>query len=121
MSIADELQKLEALRAKGSLNDDEYTLAKARVLHSEPGTPAPAPAGASPSPNGQDNFLRRLKRSSRDLWLGGVCGGLGLYTPIPSWTWRLAFCLLLLSFGVGLILYILLWILLPSDDDDPAS
>jgi phage shock protein C len=117
MTIADELQKLEALRANGSLNDDEYVLAKARVLSGEPGTPAPARVGGSALPNGKDNFLRRLKRSSRDRWLGGVCGGLGLYTPVPSWAWRLAFCLLLLGLGVGLMLYILLCILVPSDED----
>jgi phage shock protein C len=115
MSIADELQKLEALRTSGSINDDEYALAKARVLNGERSTPAPATARGMSSPQGEANFLRRLTRSSRDQWLGGVCGGLGLYTPIPSWTWRVVFCLLLLSFGIGLIPYILLWIFVPLD------
>ena len=67
------------------------------------------------APASEANLLRRLTRSSQDRWLGGICGGLGLYTPVPSWTWRLIFCVLLLSYGVGLVPYILLWIFVPSD------
>src|SRR5579885_2006711 len=33
-------------------------------------------------------FLQNLKRSKTDCWLGGVCGGLGTHTPVPSWVWR---------------------------------
>jgi phage shock protein C len=115
MSIADELQKLDALRASGSINDDEYARAKARVLDGEPATPAPRPLSGTAVPAGEANLLRRLRRSSRDYWLGGVCGGLGLYTPVPSWTWRLIFCALLLAYGIGLIPYVLLWIFIPAD------
>ena len=32
MGVADELQKLDELRRSGAINDDEYVLAKARVL-----------------------------------------------------------------------------------------
>jgi phage shock protein PspC (stress-responsive transcriptional regulator) len=104
MSLADELQKLDALRASGALTAEEYAAAKDRVLHG-----APAPAGGS-------NPLKAFRRSSHDYWLGGVCGGLGAVTPVPAWAWRVAFCLALLSFGFGLIPYILLWIFVPADD-----
>ena len=47
--------------------------------------------------------------------IGGVCGGLGHSTDLPSWAWRVIFCLTLLYFGVGLLIYILLWIFLPEE------
>jgi phage shock protein C len=116
VSIADEFQKLDALRTSGSINDDEYARAKARLLEEEPPIATPWPPNWADAPGSETNLLRRLARSSRDRWLGGICGGLGLYTPVPSWIWRLIFCVLLLSYGVGLVPYILLWIFVPSDD-----
>ncbi|MDY0044762.1 MAG: PspC domain-containing protein [Syntrophales bacterium] len=59
-------------------------------------------------------WLRNLTRSSEDRWIGGVCGGLGEHTPLPSWVWRLAFCLCVIFFGFGVVLYILLWIFVPG-------
>jgi phage shock protein PspC (stress-responsive transcriptional regulator) len=73
-----------------------------------------------PGPAGLASFsdfagaLRRLTKSNKDEWLGGVCGGLGEHTPLPSWVWRLAFLLLLCCYGTGVLLYILLWICLPE-------
>ena len=109
MSIADEIQKLESLRASGAITEPEFAAAKARILDATPPVPAPAAGG-------ETNFLHRLTRSSTDVWLGGVCGGLGQFTTIPSWTWRLIFVLLLFGFGVGIIPYVLMWIFIPSDD-----
>ncbi|PKN76941.1 MAG: hypothetical protein CVU52_02675 [Deltaproteobacteria bacterium HGW-Deltaproteobacteria-10] len=70
------------------------------------------------------NWLQNLARSRNDRWIGGVCGGLGANTPIPSWTWRLMFTLFLLFGGTGLLLYILLWIFVPENtqsDDTQLS
>jgi phage shock protein PspC (stress-responsive transcriptional regulator) len=58
--------------------------------------------------------LRRLTKSRTDEWLGGVCGGLGEHSPLPSWVWRLVFLLLLCCYGTGVLLYVLLWICLPE-------
>jgi phage shock protein C len=58
--------------------------------------------------------LREFSVSHRDSWIGGVCGGLGEHTPLPSWLWRMLFLLLLLGYGSGLLLYIALWICLPE-------
>ena len=60
------------------------------------------------------NWLQNFTRSQKDRWIGGVCGGLGEHTPVPSWTWRLVFTLFLLIYGTGLLLYILLWIFVPQ-------
>jgi phage shock protein C len=60
------------------------------------------------------NFLQKLTKSPQDNWIGGVCGGLGEHTSIPSWCWRFLFSVMFLFFGFGLILYILLWIFVPA-------
>ncbi len=61
-----------------------------------------------------ENWIQRLTKSKDDRWIGGVCGGLGIHTPVPSWAWRVLFCLLLFWFGTGLLIYILLWIFMPK-------
>jgi phage shock protein C len=115
MNIADELQKLEALRSSGVINDQEFAQAKALVLQGMSSASSIGSPNISSIP-GEANPLQRFARSSRDKWLGGVCGGLGAHTEIPSWVWRVIFCLMLLSFGFGLVPYILLWIFVPLDD-----
>lgn len=61
----------------------------------------------------KDNWLANFAKSDTDRWIGGVCGGLGEHTPVPSWAWRLMFTLLVIFFGTGLLIYILLWIFVP--------
>ena len=102
MSVADELAKLEQLRAGGVLSDEEFQRAKARALD----TPAAAPVV---------DALDKLRRSGGDKWLGGVCGGIGRATGIESWVWRLLFALLFMFGGTGLIAYLLLWIFVPLE------
>jgi len=63
------------------------------------------------------NWLQRLTKSKKDKWIGGVCGGLGMFTPIPSWTWRLLFTVLFLCGGAGFVIYVLLWIFLPKEPE----
>ena len=41
----------------------------------------------------QQNWLQNFTKSEKDRWLGGICGGVGEFTPLPSWTWRLIFTL----------------------------
>jgi phage shock protein PspC (stress-responsive transcriptional regulator) len=62
----------------------------------------------------ESNWLQNLTKSDNDKWIGGVCGGLGESSPVPSWAWRLLFVTLVICFGTGILLYILLWIFIPS-------
>ncbi len=62
----------------------------------------------------EENWLHNLTKSDSDKWIGGVCGGLGESSPIPAWAWRLLFVTLLVCFGTGILLYILLWIFIPA-------
>jgi phage shock protein C len=57
----------------------------------------------------------RLYRSKSDRMIGGVCGGLGTFLNIDPIFIRLLFVLLLFGSDFGLILYILLWILIPEE------
>lgn len=107
MNIADELERLRALRDNGALSEEEFVRAKARVLGDGPG------AGAySGEPQ---TILHQLRRSRTDCVLGGVCGGLGRYTGMPSWSWRVLFCLAVIGFGFGILLYLLLWLFIPQE------
>lgn len=58
---------------------------------------------------------KRLTKSKTDRKLFGVCGGLGEYYGIDPTLVRLAFVLLGLLHGIGLILYIILAIIMPSE------
>lgn len=59
----------------------------------------------------------RLLRSKEDRILGGVCGGLGRYLELDPVLFRLAFILLLLAGGSGVLFYIIAWIIIPEADE----
>ena len=59
--------------------------------------------------------MKKIYRSTTDKKIAGICGGLGEYTNTDSTLWRLVFILLLLPGGVpGLLLYIVMWIIVPE-------
>ena len=111
MGIAEELERLQSLRERGAISEDEYARAKAQALGEAPAA-AHTSSGAA---GGAASFLHRLARSRTDRLIGGVCGGLGQHTGLPSWAWRVIFCLISLYFGAGILLYLLLWVFLPVE------
>lgn len=56
---------------------------------------------------------KRLERSTRDKWLGGVCGGLAHYFGIDPTIVRLIFVVAFFGFGTGLVVYLVLWLVMP--------
>lgn len=61
----------------------------------------------------------RLYRDSSDKMLGGVCSGLANYINVDPAIVRLLFAIITFGgFGLGVLLYILLWIILPEKDLD---
>lgn len=110
MPLPDELEKLNALHERGALTDEEFALAKKRLLECA----SDAGARASARPSEPQSTLNRLHRSITDRWIGGVCGGLGELSGIPSWSWRILFVLTAFLHGLGLLMYVLLWIFLPK-------
>lgn len=55
-----------------------------------------------------------LERSTRDKWIGGVCGGLGHYFDIDPTIVRLIFLVAFFGFGTGLLVYLVLWVVMPQ-------
>jgi phage shock protein PspC (stress-responsive transcriptional regulator) len=96
-------------------------------LYVSQGSPAGGLAASDPGLAGSAGIsdfpgaLRRLTKSRTDAWLGGVCGGLGENTPLPSWVWRLGFLLLLCCYGTGVLVYVLLWLCLPEPRKEAES
>lgn len=63
---------------------------------------------------GKTDKMKRLYLSSVERKIGGVCGGLGEYFDIDPAIFRVIFILVvLLSFGLGIIAYILIWLIIP--------
>lgn len=65
------------------------------------------PVGGNAAP------VKKLKRSSRDKKLGGVCAGLADYFDLDPTIVRVVWLLAFLCAGVGGLAYIILWIVLP--------
>lgn len=66
------------------------------------------------SATGDAPGYKRLYRDPRNFVLGGICGGLGAYFRIDPIWFRLLFIILLLAFGTGPLIYILLWFIIPK-------
>lgn len=58
----------------------------------------------------------RLYRSKTDAILGGVCAGLGKFLGIDPTLVRLFFVLISLAGGVGVLAYLILWIVVPEEN-----
>jgi phage shock protein C len=57
-----------------------------------------------------------LRRSRSNRFIAGVCGGLGEFFGISSFWFRLAFLISLLPGGIpGLLVYFILWLIIPSE------
>ncbi len=61
-----------------------------------------------------------IRRSTSDLKVAGLCGGIARQWSVDPLLVRVGFVLLALSNGVGLILYLAGWLLLPADGRDTA-
>ena len=57
----------------------------------------------------------RLTRSDSDKILAGVCGGLAAYLGVDSVFIRLAFLILVFASGIGLPIYLILWVIMPRE------
>ena len=99
--------------------------------HAGPGYPG---AGAHPSPPGGPGYpgaghpyppppeARRLTRRTDNRVIAGVASGLGTYFGIDPVIFRIGFVALTLAGGSGLLIYGLLWALLPAAPyDGPAG
>jgi phage shock protein C len=58
---------------------------------------------------------QRLSRSSSDRMVAGVAGGIAKYFNVDPTLVRLAFVALALAGGPGVLLYIIMWIVMPVE------
>ena len=60
-----------------------------------------------------------FKRSKKNCWLGGICGGLGNFFGIDPIFWRLIFIFGTLFTAVfpGILIYIIMWMVVPKEDE----
>jgi phage shock protein C len=105
MALADELSRLAELHANGGLTEEEFKRAKERLLNPEQARLNDPLA----------SVVNAFRRSRSDRWIGGVCGGIARSTGMEAWVWRLLFAALFICAGAGLLLYVLLWIFVPSE------
>lgn len=65
----------------------------------------------------KNNQTKRLYRSKKNQMIAGVCAGLGEYFTIDPTVVRLIFVIATIFGGYGVIVYIILWIILPEESD----
>lgn len=63
---------------------------------------------------------RRLYRSKNVKMLGGVAGGIAEYFDIDPVLIRIAFIVLIFQHGIGVLAYIILWIIVPKSPVEVA-
>jgi len=88
----------------------------------EPGQPGPAEPGPPPPGSPAPAQRAAVRRSRSERVIAGVCGGLGRYLGIDPMLLRVAFIILSLANGLGLIAYVVAWVAIPEEGpDQPAG
>ena len=84
---------------------------------SEPTAPSSKQSRQQEDTHSEKRTRRRLYRDSSDKMIGGVCSGIANYLNIDPTIIRILFAIVTFGgFGLGFVVYILLWIILPDKD-----
>lgn len=102
----DVLKVIETLGTASALNDG-------RDAMGNPSSLFPGPNTRPSRQQGYETSSRRLFRNPNDKMLGGVCSGIANYFDIDPVIVRLIFVVMFLGLGVGLLAYIIAWIVVP--------
>ncbi|HEY4784868.1 MAG TPA: PspC domain-containing protein [Bacteroidales bacterium] len=65
------------------------------------------------SGNSNRSSYKKLYRHPHEKVLGGVCGGIAAYLNTDPVLLRILFVVLFFGFGTGLLLYLIMWIVVP--------
>ncbi|HEV2123494.1 MAG TPA: PspC domain-containing protein [Chloroflexota bacterium] len=57
---------------------------------------------------------KQLQRSTQNKVIGGVCAGIAHYFGLDPVLVRVGFLIALLAFGVGPLVYLVLWVVMPA-------
>ena len=67
-------------------------------------------------------MAKKLYRSERNRFIGGVCGGIAEYFDIDPTLVRLAFLFIVFARGAGILAYVVAWIVIPEKPfNDPTA
>ncbi len=64
---------------------------------------------------------KRLHRSRTEKMIAGVCGGIAEYLDVDPTIVRVLWVLVALLAGTGILLYLILWIVMPLDVPQPPG
>ena len=64
---------------------------------------------------------KRLHRSRTEKMIAGVCGGLAEYLDMDPTLVRLLWVLVALLAGTGILLYLIMWVVMPLDLPAPSG
>lgn len=64
---------------------------------------------------------KRITRSQSDRIVGGVAGGIGAYFNIDPMYVRIGLLVLSLFQGLGVILYLALWVIVPNEGSEAVD
>lgn len=67
-----------------------------------------------PAQAGTPRDRRLLRLSATDRKVGGVCGGFGEFFQLDALLFRVAFVVLAFVGGLGILLYVVLWLVIPG-------
>jgi phage shock protein C len=83
----------------------------------QPATPPPHETPSTPA-----GGPRVVRRSRSERLVAGVCGGVGRYLGVDPVLLRIAFIILALANGLGVIAYVVAWVAIPEErPDQPAG
>src|SRR6266545_3411024 len=79
----------------------------------------PPPGGFPPPPPGTAGWATRygLVRPRQGRMLAGVCAAIGRATNTDPVLWRVLFAVLTLAGGVSVLVYVVVWLMIPSEGD----
>ena len=70
------------------------------------------------SENNGSSGGKRLLRIRQGRIVAGVCAGLGAYFGVDVNLVRLAFGVLTVFYGLGILVYLIAWLILPEEGED---
>jgi phage shock protein C len=62
------------------------------------------------------DFMSKLRRSRKEKWFGGICGGFSAFFDVEPWVVRLLTVLLTLFGGMSILIYLILWVFIPREE-----
>ncbi|MGD0582995.1 MAG: PspC domain-containing protein [Bacteroidales bacterium] len=111
-----ETRMAELFRAKITSYKQVITISDVKEAISVLGNPEDMDGGTDTS--AREKFsspgYHRMYRDPDKRMLGGVCAGMGLYWDIEPWILRVIFFALTLAGGLGVLTYLILWVVLPE-------